>query len=157
MRNRFVALAVLSVGIASLLPERAHAAGPFQYYAVTPCRVVDTRTTSGAPENTTSTPIPQATETKFTMQTQCGIPTGATAVTVNATVVSPTRAGYLTLWPTGGAFPGVSTLNYNAGEPALANGAIVPLGASTPDLSVAIGMQGPGSAHVIIDVTGYFK
>jgi hypothetical protein len=54
----------------------------------------------------------------------------------------------------------VSNLNFAAGEPALGNGAIVPLGATLPDLNVyakAGPIPGPGTVHVVIDVTGYFQ
>jgi hypothetical protein len=72
-------------------------------------------------------------------------------------VVQPTGGGHLTIWPAGGSQPLVSTINYLAGEPALANGAIVPVAASTPDLSVRPVVTGAGQVHVIIDVTGYFE
>ena len=74
------------------------------------------------------------------------------------TITGPNQAGYLTLWPSGGAQPTVSTINFNAGEPALANGAIVPLAAAPPDLSIfyGVGVGGTWSVHVILDVTGYF-
>ena len=48
-----------------------------------------------------------------------------------------------------------------ANEPALANGAIVPLApvsASTDkDFEVVFGMTGPGDLHLLVDVTGYFQ
>ena len=66
--------------------------------------------------------------------------------------------GFFSMWPAGGTFPVVSTLNFLAGEPAIANGAIVPLGASaTQDLALAYGTAGGGQTHAILDVTGYFQ
>jgi hypothetical protein len=94
----------------------------------------------------------------ITVQGACGIPNEAEAVALNVTVVSPTRAGWVTLWPFGASEPVVSTLNFVAGEPALANGAIVPLGPhGTTDLRIRYAMTGgPGTGHLIFDVTGYF-
>jgi hypothetical protein len=74
------------------------------------------------------------------------------------TVVSPTAAGFVAAYPYPGPFPGISTINVNAGEPALANGAIVPLGLDyTYELSVVYGTAGGGTTHLVIDVTGYFQ
>jgi|RhiMethySRZTD1v2_1073278.scaffolds.fasta_scaffold542887_1 hypothetical protein len=157
MTNRGFALASLAFGAMILAgASTSRAAGPFQFHAVTPCRVLDTRVNGG---QTTGAPQNQGQEYDYVLQGNCGIPVGAKAVTLNATLVSPTREGFLSLWPAGGAFPTVSTLNFNAGEPALANGAIVPVASPLvggKDIAVAIGMQAAGTAHVIIDVTGYF-
>jgi hypothetical protein len=145
----------------------AFAAGPFQYHAVTPCRVVDSRTVNAT--ETTDGNVLQHGLHCFIIQGQCGIPTGAAAVTANFTIVGPTQAGDLRLSPNDGTTePTVSTINYNAGEPALANGAIVPLAASltacsttnttgnaTGDLRSRVSTN--GTAHFLIDVTGYFQ
>jgi len=95
----------------------------------------------------------------FQIKTVCGVPTDAQTISLNITAVAPTNSGFLFLWPAGGAIPGVSNLNFNAVEPAIANGAIVPLAAGSPDLSLAYGApNGPSDfVHVVIDVTGYFK
>ncbi|MGZ5382277.1 MAG: hypothetical protein ACXWFQ_10465, partial [Thermoanaerobaculia bacterium] len=94
----------------------------------------------------------------FTIKSVCSVPGTAKAVSINITVVSPSADGFFFVWPAGGAVPGVSTINFNAGEPAIANGAIVPLAVSTPDLSGAYGTAlGTGNAHVVLDVTGYFQ
>jgi hypothetical protein len=55
--------------------------------------------------------------------------------------------------------PLVSNINATAGEPALANGAIVPLTVDPGfNVSVVYGDDGvPATAHVLLDVTGYFK
>jgi hypothetical protein len=150
-----LALLGLALGVAAAVP--AHAGGPFQYFAVTPCRVFDTRTTG---TQTTGSPLTNPGPYDFRIQGNCGIPNGAAAVTLNATVVSPSQAGDLRLFPTGAGTPTVSTLNYVAGEPALANGAIVPLAtvsvSTDKDLAILIGMVSSGNVHVIVDVTGYF-
>jgi hypothetical protein len=151
-KGTLIALALATFVLAA---APAFAGGPFQYHAVTPCRVVDSRTTN-ATEGTNGTPLAHGLHT-FTIQGQCGIPNGATAITGNFTIVSPQADGDLRIWPSDVSEPLVSTLNYRAGEPALANGAIVPLSAAstTNDLSVRIATT--GTSHLVIDVTGYFQ
>ena len=137
---------------------QAEAQVGLQFYAVTPCRAVDTRTGNGGI-------ISASVERKLVIKNVCGIPATAKAVSLNATIVSPNTDGFFSLWPSGSVFPVVSTINFLAGEPALANGAIVPLSAvpvacplGNCDLSVAYGTAlGAGSTHAVLDVTGYFQ
>lgn len=153
MRNRrlvsalSLALPVLAAGAFSM---PANAQG-FQYFAVTPCRAADTRTGQGG--------IIQASVFRaFTIKGVCGVPGTAKAVSLNLTIVSPTADGFFSMWPYGGSFPVVSTINFVAGEPAIANGAIVPLAVGTPDLYGGYGTAtGSGQTQAILDVTGYFQ
>ncbi len=153
-RHRFAIAVVLFAMVAASAPLGA--GGPYQYHAITPCRVADTRACSGSNTTASCGSGPSFGLANFTFQGVCGVPSGATAVTLNATIVQPTAQGYLKLFPAGTTEPLVSTLNYNAGEPALANGAIVPLAATTPDLTARIAV-GPGTAYLVLDVTGYFQ
>jgi len=159
-------LAVLVVGaLLAVLPAPAAAqAGPYQYHSLTPCRVADTRNATYDPNGP---PILTGQTTRtFIVQSKCGVPTDAAAVSVNVTAVGPTGGGFLTLFPTGVTQPLVSSLNFAKGEPALGNGAIVPLGtysATAPyDLSIyasvnpVAGVPTP-TVHMVLDVTGYFK
>jgi len=139
--------------IAGLLGAVSAAAqtGPYQFFAVAPCRVVDTRnpvSTNGGPIFSTGT------QRNFAIRGNCGVPTTAKAVSLNVTVTSATAASFLTLWPSGSARPVVSTINFSQTDPALANGAIVGLSTSASDLSV---FNSDGNVHVILDVTGYFQ
>ena len=120
--------------------------GPYSYYALTPCRVIDTRTTD-APA------IPAATSRDFDVTGKCGIPTGAKAVTLNVTVVSPTCGAFLTLYPSGITRPQVATINFATGD-TVGNGAIVPVSTNTNDLSI---YNQCGTTNVVVDVTGYFQ
>lgn len=119
--------------------------GPYSFFAITPCRAVDTRGSS---------PLGPGQQRNFAIRGVCGVPATAAAVSVNVTVVSPTTASFLTLWPTGTSRPNVSTINFTGNDPSLANGAIVGLGTTTTDLAV---FNSSGSVHVLIDVTGYFQ
>jgi hypothetical protein len=151
-----LALGALALGYA---PAPAHADGPFQFHSVTPCRIVDTRNAPNSVGGGSGTGGPALSSTAsrdFPIQGQCGVPVGAKAAVLNVTITQPTQDGHLTLWPSGTTKPLVSTLNFAAGEPAIANGAIVPLSTNPNDLSIQPGLAATGTVHVILDVTGYF-
>ncbi|HXA19055.1 MAG TPA: hypothetical protein VN380_18835 [Thermoanaerobaculia bacterium] len=138
------------VGLLSAVSAAAQT-GPFQFFAVPPCRVVDTRN----PNSTNGGPIMgNNSQRDFAVRGTCGIPTSAKAVSLNVTITAATTTSFLTLWPSGGARPVVSTINFTQNDPALANGAIVGLSTNASDLSV---FNSGGNVHVILDVTGYFQ
>ncbi len=87
----------------------------------------------------------------YTLTGVCGLPANAQAVSLNATVVHPTGPGFLTLYPQGGTFPPVSTLNY-LGNDVVVNAAVVPL-SGTGGISMALGVSG---GDVILDTNGYY-
>jgi hypothetical protein len=159
-RNGILRLAFLVAVAGVFVAATAEAAGPFNFFSVTPCRIVDTRKPAGV----TGGPIVTAgTQRNFPISAAsaaCGVPTTATAATLNVTLVNPSAAGFVKIWPFGSAEPLVSTINAAAHEPAIANGAIVPLGSdATFQISLKYGTAPPpgATAHVIIDVTGYFQ
>jgi hypothetical protein len=124
---------------------------PGNLFTVAPCRVLDTRDTVGPYGG----PALSAGQSRtFTLAGRCGIPASATAAAVNLTVTAPTAQGNLRLYPAGQAMPGTSTLNYVAGQ-TRANNAIVGL---SPSGAFAVRCaQASGTAHVVLDVTGYFE
>jgi hypothetical protein len=87
--------------------------------------------------------------------TQCGIPTGAYAASVNFTVVNMTSNGNLVAWPTGAPQPTTSALNWQAGAGVAGNSAVVPLSAGG---QVRVLANAPAGATVdlIVDVNGYY-
>jgi hypothetical protein len=122
---------------------------PLVFRTVTPCRVADTRNANGtfggpimAADSTRSFPIPES---------ECGIPSTATAYALNVTVVPTAALNYLTLWPAGEAQPTVSTLNSVNGQ-VVANAALTPAGTSG-----AVDVFVTNQTHVIIDIVGYFS
>lgn len=142
----------LTVVAASLIAGAAAAqTGPLQFYGINPCRVVDTRGANGTNSGPILGPVAQR---DFAIKGNCGVPSTAKAVSLNVTIANPTSVSFLTLWPAGTARPGVSTINFTQNDPSLANGAIVAISASSPDLSV---FNSSGNVHVILDVTGYFQ
>jgi hypothetical protein len=89
----------------------------------------------------------------FTVVGRCQIPLSAVAIAVNVTVVAPTAAGHLRLFASGTLEPDTSAMNYGAGQ-TRANNAIVALGA---DGAVVVDARQPaGTAHLVVDVAGYF-
>ncbi len=162
MSRKDLAVAVVlgAALLVSALP--ANADGPFQYFPLTPCRLVDTRILTQSQGG--YGPAMGVRETRsFPVQGNCLVPVGAKAVTLNVTVAKPAKttvpSGYLKVYPTG-AEPLVSTINFPAGTIALANGAIVPLGQDLvnfpKDLTIKAAI-GTGKVEVILDVTGYFQ
>ena len=129
--------------------------GPFQYYAVTPCRVADTRATSGFPAGYGPPSIAGGgTQRSFTITGQCGIPAGAQAVSFNFAVWGPVTRGGLRVFPAGLATPTVSTLNWEANILALANAAVVPLGSGG---AITVEVDGAGTVDIFVDINGYYS
>jgi hypothetical protein len=155
MRTKLFPRVLVAVAVIGLAASLAQAAGPYQFFTLPPCRVVDTRNPIG-PLGGPS--LAGGATRSFPITGTCGIPPTAKAVMLNVTVVGPTGSGHLRIWPYNTTMPLVSTLNFAAGEPAIANGAIVPLTTDpTANISVFLG-TGPGThADLIFDVTGYFQ
>ena len=122
------------------------------FYTVAPCRVLDTRNADGPLGGPA---LAGGTARTFAIATQCGIPTSATAISANITVTRPTAAGYLTLFPTGGAAPLASNVNFSAGQTRANNGVFL-LGAAG-DLDVFGGVPDGQTVDLILDVNGYFQ
>jgi FtsP/CotA-like multicopper oxidase with cupredoxin domain len=126
------------------------------YHPVNPARVLDTR------DGTGGSWAPLSSHGARTFQVTgglSGIPSNATAVTGNLTVTQQSRNGYLYIGPVAANDPTSSTLNFPLGDNransvtvALGEGINSPLGS----LSATYVGSGPGTAHVIFDVTGYF-
>ncbi len=81
-----------------------------------------------------------------------GVPaSGAKAVVVNVTVVNPTAASALTVWPDGTTRPLASDLNFVPGQ-TVPNLVVVKLSA-TGQIDI---FNGVGSTQVIVDVVGWY-
>ena len=136
------------------LGKTVDATPPRPFIGLPPCRLLDTRATSSPPPFLG--PIYADSDLRnYVLWGQCGVPSGADAVSVNLTVTgSPSAppAAFLLAFPTGSPpFPVVSTLNFQAGQ-TVANAAIVPLnGSGSLSLNVS------HSTHVIMDINGYFS
>lgn len=110
-----------------------------RFVASAPTRVLDTRTGGRpAPGSTLDVAIPG------------GVPAGATALAVNITLADSAGWGYASAWPRGGPIPGSSIVNVDGEGQTRAAFAVVPVAANGMSLFTY------GSAHLVVDVVGYF-
>ena len=116
------------------------------FYSLTPCRILDTRTTSD--------PLLASITRLIPIAGSCGVPESAQSVAVNVTVVQPSSGGWITLWQASSEYPGTYTNSFKAGD-VRANNAVLPLDSGW--LFARASLSGGGSVHLIIDVTGYFE
>ncbi len=110
-------------------------------FTLPPCRLLDTRKSSGEFQGELTVP--------FTSGNSCDVPVSAQAYVVNATVVPEGVLGFLALWPDGTPQPLVSTLNAADGL-VTSNMAIVSTANSSIDAFASSGTQ------LILDVSDYF-
>jgi hypothetical protein len=111
--------------------------------ALSPRRLLDTRTTSAALGYT---------KTATLVVTGADVPSTAAAVMLNVTVTEPTSAGFITVWPSGGARPLASSLNFVTNQ-TVPNLVLAKVGAGG---AVDLYAHSP-SAHLVVDLVGYFS
>ena len=125
---------------------------PTRFYTLTPCRVADTRNPAG-PYGGPS--LAAGSKRDFQLAGGfCGIPNGAKSVALNVTVTGSTADSRLVLYQGVAPVSLAQSISYRAGQ-TRASIAIPPLSASG-GLGVHA-VQSMGTAHVIIDVSGYFQ
>jgi len=126
------------------------AQGTYQFYPLTPCRVIDTR---GANGDLGGPYLRTQVERDFPVLESSCIPSGVSiaAYSMNFTVVPHSGPlGYLTVWPQGESQPIVSTLN-NPTATVVANAAIVPAGTGG-----GIATYASNNTDLVVDINGYF-
>ena len=127
----------------------AAAAGPSAFHALAPTRVLDTRIGTGVPAGK---PGPKST-TDLVIVGTAGVSAAASAVVLNVTATDATAAGFVQVFPTGGATPGsTSNLNVEQAGGTVANLVVVKVGAAG---SVSFYTQ--SGAHLVADVLGFFE
>ena len=114
--------------------------GGLSLYPQAPCRVLDTRQSSGQFSGELTVNVTGS---------ACAPPSNAGGYVFNATVVPPGPMLYLTLWPDGEQQPTVSTLNAQDGF-ITSNMAIVPTNNGSIDAFAA------SLTQLIVDISGYF-
>lgn len=154
--NICVALTLVAASLALVLgaPAPAHAATPGRggFVPITPFRLVDTRGAGGVAYGG---PQFGSNETRsFNVYTAGNgqIPAGAVgSLALNVTAVTPTFAGFVTVWPADEAKPTASVLNFAAG-------AVVPNAVTVKVSSAgAISVYAQTPTHLVIDVMGYYS
>ena len=158
-----IGVALLGIGLAAAGNGSAQAAAPAAhpsatqpatasggtYVALTPARVVDTRSGLGG-----YTKIAAQSWADVQIAGRGGVPaTGVAAVVVQVTSTAATAAGFVSAYPADAARPLASNLNFAAGA-TTSNLVTVRLSAGGRiDLYNGSG----GSTHLIVDVQGYFR
>jgi len=131
--------------------------GPLPFFAIAPCRVVDTRPSQGFTD-AYGPPIMAANAIRtFDVNSapHCpGIPAGAEAYSLNFAVTETTgEPGDIRVFPTGTPPSGTSVLNWNfAGNGAIANAIVVPAGMNGSIDVLVAGFD----THLVVDVNGYY-
>jgi hypothetical protein len=116
--------------------------GGLSLYAITPCRVLDSRLPSGTP------PFSAPLNVNVT-GSSCGVPSTARAFVFNVTVIPPGPLGFITMWPEAEPRPLAATLN--ALDGAITNNmAIVP----TDNGSITVFPSNP--THLVLDIFGFY-
>ena len=113
------------------------------YTALPPTRLLDTRTngeTLGPGDSLNLT------------VTGGSVPADATAVAINVTVTEGSTESFLSVYPTGGALPLVSNLNWGPGQ-TIPNLVIVPIGKPGGQVSF---YNAFGTVNIVVDLEGYF-
>ncbi len=119
------------------------ALGGSTFMAVSPTRMLDTRSNGG--------PVAGGTSRSLQVTGRFGVPAGATGVVVNVTVTGPTAASFLSVYPAGHGVPNSSNLNFTTNQ-TVPNLVTVKLGSTG-----GIGFYNAfGRVQVIADLEGYF-
>ncbi len=121
------------------------------FFTLTPCRVLDTRNAVGPLGGPALVAL---SDRIFVVAGTCGIPVDAKAISLNVAVTQPTNPANIRLHPGGTVVPLVSAINFQAGQ-TRSNNAVIPLSA-LGELAAYLD-QVSGTAHLIVDVNGYFK
>lgn len=134
-------------------PPVAGSGGPYQFHTLTPCRLLDTRQADGPYGGPA---VPPQSQRAVVATGRCGIPATARALAANVTVVQPPQAGSFVFFPADDAVPNANTISFVAGQ-VRANNAVIAL-ASSGSGALAFFNSAPSlSAHLLIDVSGWFE
>ena len=156
------AVGILAVAGLSLLFAAADVygqAGPYSFFPLTPCRVVDTRNANG-PSGGPVLAANTARNFPIININSCGVPATARAAVVNVTAVAPGDNGNFIIYPAGSPRPNTSVVNWSVADFATGNGAFLPLAnQGGVDITVYPNMppNSSGMVQLVIDVTGYFQ
>ena len=134
-------------------------AAPTEYVPLNPARLLDTRSISAGATTIDGNDlgcgaVGQGLGSVRTLVVvgRGGVPsTGVDAVALNVTVVNPTSANYLKVYPGGSASPNAANINFVTGQ-TIPNMAIVKVGAGG---KIAI-YNNSSSTQVVVDVVGWF-
>lgn len=136
-----------------VLDVNGYVPGSAPAIGIEPARYLDTRAADGNPtfdgQSQATGRVAAQSSVRVQIAGRGGVPAEAVAAIVNVTVVDPSAAGFLTVYPCTDTVPRTSTVNYVAGE-TVPNGAVADLAG---DGSLCVFSR--AEADVIVDVTGY--
>lgn len=129
---------------------------------VTPCRIVDTRVAGGPIAANSSRAFLAVAVTfgaNFTSQggsaTNCGVAAiNGSAVALNVTAVTPTGAGFTTVYPSGVSRPLAASINYTAGS--IVNNTVV-VGIPNPLAITDFIIYTFAQSDYVVDIVGYYS
>jgi hypothetical protein len=136
-----------SLSIQTLGPATAAPAGA-NFYTLTPCRLLDTRTQPGFA-------IASGTVLDVNASGTCGIPAGASAVAINVTAVGATSSGDIAVYSADPPTTGSAVVNFSLGS-TRANNAVAAVSVDGK-LKVKPTLSTNATTHIVIDVVGYFQ
>lgn len=127
------------------------AAGNNGFTSITPCRVVSTL---AAPYTVGPRSTPLAATETFAVDMigasgDCNLPSSATSVSLNVTVVGAQGPGFVTVFPCDSAQPNASSLNYSYGQ-TIPNAVISKVAANGTVCFYTL-----AATHLIVDINGY--
>jgi hypothetical protein len=147
VRTARLAVAALTLGVVTAASPVPRAAAADSYRALSPARILDTRSGLGA-----AGPVGPGGQITLDVTGVGGVPdSGVSAVVLNVTATGATQSTFVTVWPTGETKPNTSNLNV---LPAVdtPNSVIATVGA---DGTVQLANEF-GSVHLLADVSGWF-
>ena len=150
--QRQVRIVLLVLAAATSLAPGAGGAvgGPTNFHTLTPCRVFDSRQPADAPA------LQGGIERIIQVTGECAVPADAESVSLNVTVVDGTTAGEMFLYPGDAATPAAGGMPFPANR-TRARIEIVSLASDVSGTVVALADMDAGqSAHLILDINGYF-
>ncbi len=118
------------------------------FFTLAPCRVLDTR-----PSSALSNGVPRL----VMMAGACGIPADARAVSINLTVTQPTLGGSMVAYAADLAAPNTNNLSFAAGQTRANNGILLLDTTGGGQAAFKALLAGAGTAHIVVDVNGYFR
>jgi hypothetical protein len=135
----------------SLTSTSTPAPSPGRFFAVPPCRLLDTRRPGGST-------LAGGEVRTIQVAGACGIPAGAAALSANVTVTGATGRGSLRLGAGGTPPPTTSTVEFDRWR-TRSNLVVLPLANAGTLTAQAVftAPGGVGSVQLIVDVSGYFQ
>ncbi|HEV7670457.1 MAG TPA: galactose oxidase-like domain-containing protein [Thermoanaerobaculia bacterium] len=119
------------------------------YHSVTPCRILDTRSTGPA--------LTSGVKRIVQVTGLCGIPADAASVSINVTAVTPSSDGSITLFPGNSSLPPTSSVNFTHGM-IRTNNVILSLATdASGTLAAQASLAGGGQVDLIVDINGFFR